>query len=100
VATDDEKKKILQAVMATAFVHEPDMSQARLREHGLTLDHTHYKHFEILRLTEELAHNFVYQVKNFSKFISDRYEIRSIVERLQSYSEIEKSILFCNHSPP
>ena len=49
--TKGERKRILQAVMATALIHTNDV-RFLLPDHGLSVTDYVYKHFEILRLTE------------------------------------------------
>lgn len=53
-ARHEEKKTILQAVMGTIIVHKDD-SKYHLNDHELTETDEFYKHFEILRFTEEFA---------------------------------------------
>ena len=53
-ARHEEKKTILQAVMGTIIVHGDD-SKYHINDHELTETDEFYKHFEILRFTEEFA---------------------------------------------
>lgn len=53
-ATKTEKKTILQAVMGSIIIHENDF-RYRLDEHDLVETDEFYKHFEILKFTEEFS---------------------------------------------
>ena len=53
-ATNEERKKILQAVMGSVIIHG-NYPEYMLADHGLSETDEFYEHFEILRLTQELS---------------------------------------------
>ncbi len=61
-ATDAQRKIVMQAVMGGIVIHLGD-DRFRLKAHGRKRTDKHYKHYEILRLTEQLAYDFAIKGK-------------------------------------
>lgn len=88
-ASNAEKETILKAVMASVVIHKGD-SKYRLPTHELNETHTLYKHFEILRLTEELADIYWRQFINTGNIRSGEF----INSNLYTYSGLNWGVYF------
>lgn len=86
-ATDSERKTILQAVMGTAITHRKK-GTCSLPSHGLVDGQKFFRHFEILRLTEALAYDFIDQIMTAGRTHIDE----SKYEDLFTYSGIQQDV--------
>ncbi len=72
-ATDAQRKIVMQAIMGGVVVHQGD-DRFRLKAHECKRTDKHYKHHEILRLTEEFAFDFaingVIQIADYDDLVT------------------------------
>ncbi len=103
------QKTILSAVMAKEFIgYTTQPQKARTSIYKKKQDSAHFKHFEILRLTEDLSYQFAAQITQEKAF--NQYNLNRLIvgnySQIFSYSGLTQAIfldwfqeIFAMHNP-